>query len=177
MRLVGAPPDTARAFPAWMLDPSARRPGELLEPFHLPAQAGERLSAAAARAGISADIAATVLVERSLVAADLKRLNLTAPTPRLEELRPTRRLTAAEGDYLRLLTLGKARGRSVVPEPASATVPVRLISRAPEVLGAAIESATLVTDLHEALSWEVAALLAGRTLGEWTLAAAVERLS
>lgn len=172
--MISAVRPTEPADPAaWLTDASARRPGELLEPVSLMATTAVALHRASQAAGTSNDIAATVLIERCLAVGDLETLDLTPPTARPADLAPTRCLTAAEGDYLRRLTLGNARHEHAPALPAAVTVPVRLISWAPDLLDGATRAPSLAAELSEALAWEVAALVAGRTMGEWVLVAAV----
>jgi len=168
LRVVAPPADPD---PQWLLDPSTRRPGELVEPVRIGEQIEAELRAAAFRRRLSVGIVATLVVERALVVADLERLALPRPVAEATDLAPTRRLSAGEADYLRLLTLGASGRRADTPagDPL-VTLPVRLLAHAPALLVPAVDAAGIAAHLEQAVSWEIAALVAGRTMGEWVLA-------
>jgi len=135
-----------------------RRPGELYDVVALGA-AGEVIAAQAVCSRIGVDVAATLLLELHLLATDCSAAGRVLPTTPTTAA-PRRRLSAAEADYLRVLTF---RPGAVAAPAARAALPVRLLPRlTPAVIAAAAASA----DLEEAIRWETAALLEGRTIGE-----------
>jgi hypothetical protein len=148
---------------AYAYDDRLRRPGELHEPVPVPPGSAPAVERAAAVAGVPTGTAVRLLIEATLVRADLAAIGRTWAESQLDAAAAAavvcRRLSAAEADYVRDLRRGRASGRSV------ATVPVRLIGRVAEV---DVESA-LAGDLPRAVAWEVASVLAGRTMLEWAL--------
>ncbi|MFI4991986.1 MAG: hypothetical protein ACHQHO_13885 [Solirubrobacterales bacterium] len=146
-----------------------RRPGELHEPLTLARDCAERLTAQAATVGVEESVAATLLVEAELLRDELARLGLAHLTPRLDTTArtPERALSAAEGDYLRSLTMRRPRG---VNAAARVALPVRLHRRVEQRL----LRAALAADLGQALAWEMCALMQGLTIGEWGLRCALE---
>ena len=143
----------------------ARRPGELHEAVRLSARAAEHLAAVATTAGVSTDIVGTVLLEAYLVVSDA---GVCAPTSlaaaACSSVGVRRRLTAAEADYLRVLTMGR-RTSAPAPAPATISLPVRLVGR---IDAADVDAAIDMMDIDTALSWETAALISGRTMAEWS---------
>src|SRR5438045_4090773 len=102
----------------------ARRPGELHDVVAFDARACFTLAERAARAGVSVDVALTLLVELQLLDQDLADagVRFSEPPP---PAALTLRLSAAEASYLRRLTFRR-------PERAAPTqkvaVPVRLLT-------------------------------------------------
>jgi hypothetical protein len=143
----------------------ARRPGELHDVVALGA-ATELVATKAVSSRIGFDVAATLLLELHLLGADLTAAGRVLPARPAISV-PRRRLSAAEADYLRMLTF---RPGAVATPAARAALPVRLLSRlTPGVIAAASAS----VDLEQAIRWETAALLEGRTMGELGLLLAV----
>ena len=126
LRLLAADPLPPVPDAGELLGAFVRRPGELHEAFPLPAPAAHWLAEEVARCGVEADVLGSVLLEASLVAEDLalERLAALEPAP-FDKLQ--RGLSAAEADYLRVLTVAR-RSRSVrrVPPQAVIAIPVRL---------------------------------------------------
>jgi hypothetical protein len=160
--------DRAEALPlpsGALLVVDARRPGELYDVVAL-GDAASLVAAKATRARVGLDLAATLLIELHLLQLDLVDAGFPLPAPP-SAAAPTRRLTAAEGDYLRTLTFRRTQATTTAPR---ASVPVRLLPRiTPTVLAAAASG-----DLGHAIAWEVAALLGGRTIAELGLLLAVD---
>jgi hypothetical protein len=167
LRLIGAPePDSLPT--GGLLARDLCRPGELHEVVALDERTGAVAAAKAARAGVSADVAVTLLVELELLYDDLARAGLAGgKAPAFAP--PSRRLSAAEADYLRFLAFPR---RSRSPQPVlQVALPVRLLPRMTrDLLARAVDG-----DLERAIQWEVAALTAGRTIGEFGLLLARER--
>jgi hypothetical protein len=157
LRLVVDSPEPPPLPAGEALVASARRPGELHDVVAL-GRSCELVAAKAARSRIGVDLAATLLLELHLLACDC--VDAGSPLPAAPPISaPRRRLSAAEADYLRVLTFRPGA------DPASAdrvALPVRLL---PHVTPSAIETASGV-DLEDAIRWEVVALLEGRTIGE-----------
>ena len=145
------------------LEPAPRRPGELHEAVVVPEWLAARASTVAGELGLSTSVAVTLLVEAHIARGDLVRAG-SQGVPAVGEGTVRRRLSAAEADYLRSLTAGRKEG-SRPEETRAILIPVRLLAWATE--DALVEA--LEGDAHEALSWEVEALLAGGTLREWVL--------
>lgn len=142
-----------------------RRPGELHESLHLEAATVSRAAAVAEAAHLPLDLAVRLLVEAALVRDDLasrggaheEYLDMAAGAAMV-----SRRLSAAEADYLRAL-----RRRDFVS--TLPTLPVRLIGRLDRIDLAQ----ALAGDARRAARWEIAALLEGRTMLEWALMVAL----
>lgn len=165
--LSAVPPATPQALPdcEHLLALSPRRPGELHEPLGVALQPGCALAEHAATAGVAVDLAAALMLEAQLLLEDLEAFGAAPPPAQpTSAARVTRRLSAAEADYLRALTLRRRLPKSGAP-PKRLVLPVRLLPHAdPRRLARAAEG-----DLGRTLDWEVAALLAGMTLREWGL--------
>jgi hypothetical protein len=166
LRLVAAtePPPPLPDLPQ-LYDEAIRRPGELHELVVLDEEQRFALERAAQQAGLPTGITGRLLIEAALVSEDLASLCATAAAERLDaaaaRARVRRRLSAAEADYLRHLRHPTGLRQTLL------TVPVRLIGRLDEIdIGAALGG-----DPVRAAAWEIAALLDGRTMLEWALAA------
>lgn len=164
LRLMPAPP-APPPLPdvAYLYRDGPRRPGELHEPLALDPEAQDRLARSARSAGLPMDLTARLLIEAALLVADLEALGAPGAAPDLDiaaaHATVQRRMSAAEADYLRRLSV-----RRWAPGP-SATIPVRLIGRLSSVdVGAALHG-----DATRAVVWEVAALVHARTMLEWGL--------
>jgi hypothetical protein len=161
--------DRAEALPlpsGALLVVDARRPGELYDVVAL-GDAASLVAAKATRARVGLDLAATLLIELHLLQLDLVDAGFPLPAPP-SAAAPTRRLTAAEGDYLRTLTFRRAQATTPAPR---ASVPVRLL---PRITRTVVAAAAATGDLEHAIAWEVAALLEGRTIAELGLLLAVD---
>jgi hypothetical protein len=167
LRLIGAP-EPGSPPTGGLLARDLCRPGELHEVVALDERTGAVAAAKAARAGVSADVAVTLLVELELLYDDVGRAGLAHGEPPAFAP-PSLQLTAAEADYLRFLAFPR---RSRSPQPArQVALPVRLLPRTThDTLARAVDG-----DLDRAIRWEVAALTAGRTIGEFGLLLALER--
>lgn len=141
-----------------LLDVNARRPGELLDVVALN-DAAPAFAAKALQARVDPDVAVTVLIELHLMRKDLSEAGLSLPdTPK--PTAPSRRLAAAEATYLRALTFRRSRMATAAAPQAS--IPVRLL---PRITRADVEAAA-ECDVEQAIAWEIAALLEGRTIVE-----------
>lgn len=141
----------------------ARRPGELFDVVAV-GDAALPVAIKAKEAHVGFDLAMTLLIESRLLHLDLVGAGLAIPaTPQL--VSPARRLSAAEADYLRALTLRRV---GTVKALTRVVLPVRLLPR----ITTADIAAAAEGDLEDAIAWEIAALLEGRTMAElgWRLA-------
>lgn len=149
---------------------TVRRPGELHEALPLSIDATDWLASASASLGLAVDVLGSVLLEASLTARDVGNDRFA----HLEPCQPpavARPMSAAEGDYLRALTLARrphASRKGCASQPVIA-VPVRLVGRL-----LTVDAVGALRDVvpERALSWEIAAVLEGRTLAECVLARA-----
>jgi hypothetical protein len=153
---------------------AAGRFGDWHEPLPFETECPNALHGAAARHRISTPLAFTLLLERSLVLADLEAL---AHDP--DEVRFV--LDAEAADEWPLLgpgqpNLGYARAlRGAEPggwtvRAARFSVPVRLLDRLDETfVDETLAEPALAEVLGEAILWEQAALASGRLLAEWAL--------
>lgn len=146
-----------------------RRPGELHRELALEPDAAARLRAEASADGTSPSVALTVKLEAALAVERLRGFGVPDPIALLDEIaaaqRPVHALSTAEADYARSLTLDRFGGH----EP-DLTVPVRLHSR---VQTHDVEALLGVVGLCPAIRWELAALRAGATIGEWAALSAL----
>jgi hypothetical protein len=171
LQAVGAGPSpTPLPDVAWLCEQGPLRPGELHEPIAFGGEAEGRLEDSATAGGLSPALAARLLVEAALLRKDLLLAGAVQADAVLDEAARTarvcRRLSAGEADYLRALGMAGRRERA-----GAVTVPVRLLGRLDEI----DLVAALARDAMQAVSWETAALMEGRTMLEWGLLAALRR--
>jgi hypothetical protein len=119
--------------------------------------------------GVDLDALASMLVEAALVARDLghKRFERLVPHATAP---PRRSLSAAEGDYLRSISIGRLRRKPPRRAPATVALPVRLVAR---VSGELLDESLCSGSAELALKWEALAVIEGRTLSETVLIRAV----
>jgi hypothetical protein len=146
-----------------------RRPGERHRALALDPDAAVRLRAEAAADGTSPSVALTVKLEAALAVECLRAHGIADPIALLDRIaeaqRPVHALSTAEADYARSLTLDRFGGH----EP-DLTIPVRLHSR---VQTHDVEALVDAVGLCRAIRWELAALRAGATIGEWAALSAL----
>ena len=162
MRLLASDPLPPLPSAAQLLDTeNPRRPGESHEALPLPAGLAESVASEAAAIGIANDLAATLLIEAGLVLADTGPdvLSLSGANGC-----PDAALSAGVARYVRALTISRRPRERRVPAPGVVAIPVRLITR---VAGRSLEDLVGEVELERALSWELAAILEGRTMAEW----------
>ena len=164
LRLVASPPpppklpDLARVYE----DP-VRRPGELHEALVLDPELAQHLDQLAVAATMPRGTAGRLLIEAEIVRIELTSMGVDDAPPKLDDTagRATvlRRLSAADADYVQRLRRPAAAANTLL------TVPVRLLGKIGELdLRRAMDG-----DLGRAVQWEIAAVLAGRTMLEWAL--------
>jgi hypothetical protein len=154
-----------------------RRPGDHLELVTFSEGPSPALvRSAAKRRGLCGETALALVVERALVIKDLRCIGfqdlIVNLNRKADVARPAIEMWSAHASYVRHL-LGFAEGNRHERPLSSPRValPVRLIDRfnasAPQ-LGEEVE-----VELGLAVDWEIAALVAGQTMGEWAYRAAL----
>jgi hypothetical protein len=148
-----------------LLGPSDMRPGELCEPVHV--SVGPCLRRAADELGISTSLAIALVAEHDLLLADVEAgSHAIAVLDARATARADLPLPPASADYARRLfaalngSLGVGDADQIPP-----VIPARLMAR----VTAAGDVVLRGDCLHQALTWELAAIRAGRTMTEWAL--------
>lgn len=142
---------------------NCRRPGDLREALLLSSRAAERMGEQATEAGVTLDVAASLVLEAGL---------LSLRVPQLHELSersdpPQIALPEASANYLRSLTVGRRSSSQIsTPPPRTVAVPVRLV---PQLGAVDVDELIDRVPLEQAIAWEVAAIRAGQTMSEWAL--------
>lgn len=165
LRLLAADPLPAVPLASDVV-PAARRPGELHETVSLDQSDAAWLACEARSLGVEPDVLGAALLECAVVALEIGRQRFGRTRPR--ELPARRAASAADADYVRAVTLGRARSGQVRP-PASIGVPVRVYRR----MSGSVSSLLRHTPPATAIAWEIAAVTAGHTITEWALLSAL----
>lgn len=132
----------------------------------------ERFVAASAAAGLEVPEAVRLALEHALALRDAAAFGLDSDTARrllnraAGGTRASRPLGDGEAAYLRRLTRRAPRPAPELPERLKIKLDARTSTR---VRGSLSESAIRPAVVEEMISWQVAATLEGRTLGEWAL--------
>jgi hypothetical protein len=151
------------------------RPGETFEPIFVEASCDLALLAKnAAQVGIPLELAFALAVESNLAMDDLEELGFERGQS-TSVLNQRARLTGVEmdlspasGAYLRLLMNPRPQSRVTnVSEGAILGVPARIHERLNRSFPETLLERTL--SLEQAVAWEAAAVVDGRTLTEWAL--------
>jgi hypothetical protein len=149
-----------------------RRPGEHRELHSFPNCAPlAAIRTAARRRGIETENAVTVTIERLHIARELRDAGAADLVNLLDqrslETRTQGELWSAHGSYLQhLLGLRPCASSGHPLDSPRVSLPVRLIDR---LSGLDIELLDEPdVELASAIAWEVAALVAGRTMTEWS---------
>lgn len=130
---------------------------------------------AAAAMGLPAAEAVRVCLERALLLRDVSALGIDAHAARQRlrtvaaQARAHRELVPEEAGRVRALRLGRPTSAEDVRDGLSLVLPPRLLTRALTVNAQAFDARVL----PEAIAWEVAAALDGRTIAEWALCSLV----
>jgi hypothetical protein len=164
MRLLAGEPLPPLPSVSDLLDAGTpRRPGELHEALPLSNRAAQVVATEAATLGIGDDVAASLLVEAGLAVADAgpEALQLRGAAGCQDSA-----LSESSARYVRALTIARRPGRAVLRPAATAAIPVRLVTR---LADKEIDELIATVELEVAVSWEVAAMLEGRTMAEWVL--------
>ncbi len=159
----------------------ARRPGDHVEFWSFEAVGTLRsLRREAREHGVNPDTAVSIVCERRLACAQLETLDLSPALAAVEQAAAAAEaplsMWAANRAYLRHLRHGDPLERaSQVPlSVPQAAVPIRLLEHLGEreILDIPLERA----EFAEALRWEIAALCAGKLIGEWAYGIALAAL-
>jgi hypothetical protein len=132
----------------------------------------EEFLARAADVGLSAPEAVRIAIERWLVLSDIGPFGLDVETCRRilgrESgcARASRQLTPRQASWVRKLCAGQPVPVAEAGAGLTVAIPGRLLTRAAGQVPARALHASVVAEM---LSWEIAATLEGRTMGEWAL--------
>jgi hypothetical protein len=171
LRLVEGPAPSAGWHPAPLRAP--RRPGERHEPVRIATEpAVLQLARTAAGLGVELDLAVTVVLERDLAERRLQRALgpasgaiVAALDRRAGSAKVEGAVSDASAAYVRALLDRR-------PRPAPALGGEALLVALPMRLAGVVEpgdpaEAARRVDLAGAVRWELAAAIAGLTIGEW----------
>ncbi len=140
-----------------------RRPGESYERPGVSPGTLRALAVASAEESVPLDVAATLICEAGLLLESLDRHRLSGARARLDRAagtsRVTKALTASNADYLRALSCRSWRRQS-----GELAIPARVTGRVGEGLEERLARCDL---LGSAIRWEVAAVLAERSMANW----------
>ena len=155
------------------------RPSDRLEPWIIGVQTAADFAAAAIELGVPFQLAAIVVVERTLAEADLEACGAAGVIRHLDATAQASavalELSEPQSAYLRALSrplserlVGSSRESRL---RRSVALPMRLTER----IGAADIDQLLKSDaIASALAWERAAVLEGRTMSEWAALRALQ---
>lgn len=142
------------------------RPSDRCEPWTAQDESLVDLHAAAVSARINSNLAAILVVERSLLESELRNIAPPQATILLDtqatDAQVEMELTAASADYLRTLACS-ATVISASPDGVL-KLPMRLSDR---ILRFGLSQLIQPELLESAISWERAAVLSGQTMTEW----------
>jgi hypothetical protein len=143
------------------------RPGDRCEPWALnDALLLAGLHTVAVSARIDSSLAATLVVERSLLEIELGNLAPPQTTTRLDaraaDAQVEMELTTASADYLRALTCSSTVTSASLD--GALKLPMRLSDR---ILRFGLSQVIQTDLLGSAISWERASVLSGQTMSEW----------
>lgn len=156
---------------------AATRAGDRHEPWTLPASpALERLADTAHAAGVEFELAARLAIEHALACADLRALGIApaALDAAAAGERVAGELDAADCAYLRRLTQRREVARRDDGELVCVGLPARLTAR---LLQADLDALLAAAAVEQALAWEIAAVVSGRTISEWAPLTALRTLA
>jgi hypothetical protein len=151
-----------------------RRPGDHLELWTFNAEGTIReIRRASRKRGINPDTAITLVCERRLVGAELEADTTTALDEAAMTAEAPLSMWGANRAYLRSLRHGDPleRASSVPLGVPDAAVPIRLLDRLGD--GEILTDPLVHGEMASAIGWEIAALCAGRLIGEWALTTAL----
>ena len=172
LRLVSDHAPQGRVLTANSIRGRQRRAGDRREPLRLEVSAGiERFLAAAAEQGVQYDCAVGLGLERLLVLAALRKLDIEGNTASAQlnaaaaDVRLSQAKNPQDAHYLRRLGATKA-----TPLPVAAgqvlpvSVPGRLLDRVTKL---PLPWQLCARDVPEMIRWEIAATAQGYTMVEW----------
>lgn len=140
----------------------------------------ERFAAASAAAGLDTEEAVVLALEYALALEDAAAFGLDADTARRRlnrtatSVRAERPLGAREAAYVRRLGAREPRPLPSLTDGLAVLAPERVLTR---VRGSVTEAAIRPAVVEEMIAWQIAATLAGRTMGEWALRSLAEARS
>jgi hypothetical protein len=172
--LVPLPPDSGEWGEHSAPSIFPRRPGDHLELWTFNAEGTIReIRRASRERGLNPDTAITLVCERRLASAELEASAMAALDEAAMTTEAPLSMWGANRAYLRSLRHGDPLERaSQVPLGVpDAAVPIRLLDRLGD--GEILADPLLHGELESAIRWEVAALCAGRLIGEWALTTAL----
>jgi hypothetical protein len=146
---------------------TAVRAGDRHDPWTFAATPRLRaLAAAAAALGVDLSLAVRVVIERELALGDLHALAVDpAPLDGIARAAHVdRALDAASAAYVRRLSGGDGAEPRALGEQVTIGLPLRLSTR---LSRAGALDALLGDAVGDALAWELAAVMQGRTISEW----------
>jgi hypothetical protein len=149
------------------------RPSDRLEPWKASEGSRSALARAAQAEGVAFELAAVVVVERSIVDQEFTTAGLDALLDDLDlEAEQTKvEMALSEPQHAYLRTLCAPRAEAWSRAPALVAIPMRLTDR----MRSDILDEHLRPDLlRSALVWERAAVATGRSMSEWAALAALE---
>lgn len=148
---------------AALLPSAPRRPAEVYERAEVTIATRHALALPAADARIPLDVAATLLCEGRLLLERLHRRRVSHAREMLDRAaatgRVTRALSTADADYLRALTCRRWRR-----DRGEIDIPAAIMARVGERLDDYLSHGEL---LESVIRWEIAALLAERSMASW----------
>lgn len=151
----------------------AVRAGDRHEPWTLVVgDAVHALAGSAYAMGIDFELAGRLALECALVCDDLRAAGVEpASLDAVAAAQPVEgQLDAAASAYLRRLTQRPGAERRELGDAVTLGLPVRLGAR---LLRADLDALVASADLARAVTWEIAAVLTGRTMSEWAPLAAL----
>lgn len=172
--LVPLPPDSGEWGERSTPSVFPRRPGDHLELWTFSAEGTLReIRRASRERGLNADTAITLVCERRLASADLEAGAMAALDETAMTAEVPLSMWGANRAYLHSLRQGDPLERaSRAPlGAADAALPIRLLDRLGD--GEVLADSLGNGELGNAIGWEVAALCAGRLIGEWALTTAL----
>jgi hypothetical protein len=166
LRLVHDEPDP-RLEGTWDGPLPTARPADRCERWSVDGAARQALAEGSAARGVDFSLAGALVLERSLIAGDLARIGHADAAAALDAAAVSARVRFALSEpacvYLRALS---ARSQGARGGHGHICVPMRLTER---VSAHGVELLLNVELLDSALLWERAAVLCGRTMGEWAI--------
>ncbi len=156
--------------------PPRARPSDRLEPWRTGADARAALAQAAADERVDVDLAATLVVERALLEADLREHSLGSLATALDACAraTTVEVALSEGQRAYLRVLCEPRRRTAATQGRLLAIPMRLTER---ISAETLDEHVRPDLLSSALLWERAAVARGRTMSEWAMLTALELLA
>lgn len=168
--LVPLPPDSGEWGERSEASIFPRRPGDHLELWTFKAEGTIReIRRASRERGLNPDTAITLVCECRLASGELEASAIATLDEAAMTTEAPLSMWGANRAYLRSLRHGDPLERASrlplgVPDAA---VPIRLLDRLGE--GEVLADPLVPGELESAIGWEVAALCAGRLIGEWAL--------